>query len=194
MKNIFPNYFDKFFCCRPKTIFFENRLEEQNNKYLVADGMRLEFCVPTIYNNKSIQCAKMVGSILCQKRQNMVACPNKGAVAGKVSERITCCSTYRAGMLDSRVARWNRKSMKYFFQFLGTLLINRVAIETISESLFTRWALGIFPLDFKYNSLLQKFAPVHRSKYMWTKLTCYPQYEINKTIPKLLISLTREWW
>lgn len=83
MKNIFPNYFDNSFCCRPKTLFFENRLEEQNNKYLVADGMRLEFCVPTIYiNNKSIQCAKMVGSILCRKRQKVVlACPNKGVVA-----------------------------------------------------------------------------------------------------------------
>ena len=63
------------------------------------------------------------------KRENWgetQTCPNK-------SSRRSCCSTYRAGMLDSRVARWNRKSMKYFFPNCAKRFWQTGSIETMLD-------------------------------------------------------------
>ena len=191
MKNIFPNYFDNSFCCRPKTLFFENRLEEQNNKYLVADGMRLEFCVPTIYiNNKSIQCAKMVGSILCRKRQKVVlACPNKGVVASH-AVALTAPACWAQGWQDEIESPWNTFSnfWERFWQ-IGSRL-----------KLFQKACLqgGHWADSHLISSTTVYFSHLHLSIDLniceQSKLTCYPQYEIDKIISKFLISLITKWW
>ena len=64
--------------------------------YLVADGMWL--CpLYILINQYNVQ--KWSVQFCAEKVKTW---PNKGVVAGIVYERITCCSTYRAGLLKMK--------------------------------------------------------------------------------------------